>query len=99
MDYFNENNKVKQLLLQNMLSVPGVASVALNSEHEPDITIVQENLKWIVNMNINCFSYVNIWSVIRQVQAKSYYTMEKLLQHKEAVEVNVNVFEIITENN
>lgn len=100
MEYFNEkeNEKIYQILKQNVLAVPGVASIAKNKNDNLKIDINKSNLGWIVNININCFSYVNIWAVMRQVQNQARYVIEKINKHKETVEINVNVFDLIEED-
>ncbi|MGL5268215.1 MAG: hypothetical protein ACRC8P_00370 [Spiroplasma sp.] len=100
MSEFNNKDyeKVYQILRQNILAVPGVASITKNKNDNLKIDINKSNLKWIVNININCFSYVNIWAVARQVQNQAKYIIEKINNHKESVEVNVNVFDLVEED-
>ncbi|MBE4704079.1 hypothetical protein [Spiroplasma platyhelix] len=100
MEDFNqkEHEKIYQTLKQSVLAVPGVASIAKNKNDNLKIDINKNNLGWIVNININCFSYVNIWSVMRQVQNQAKYIIEKISKHKENVEINVNVFDLIEED-
>lgn len=100
MSEFNNKNyqEIYQILRQNILSVPGVASIAKNKNDNLKIDINKSNLEWIVDININCFSYVNIWAVTRQVQNQAKYIIEKINNHKEPVEINVNVFDLIEED-
>lgn len=93
-----EHEKIYQTLKQNVLAVPGVASIAKNKNDNLKIDINKSNLGWTVNININCFSYVNIWSVMRQVQNQARYVIEKISNFKENVEINVNVFDLIEED-
>lgn len=87
--------KINRILKQNILFVPGVASITKNKDDNLIIDINKNNLGWIVNININCFSYVNIWAVMRQVQNQAKYTIEKINKYKETVIVNVNVFDLV----
>lgn len=100
MEHFSkeDNEKIYQVLKQSVLAVPGVASIAKNKNDNLKINIKKNNFGWIVNININCFSYVNIWSVTRQVQNQAKYIIEKFNKFKENVEINVNVFNLIDEN-
>lgn len=100
MEHFNkeDNEKIYQILKQNILAVPGVASIAKNKKDNLKININKNNLGWIVEINIDCFSYVNIWAVTKQVQNRAKYIIEKINNYKEPVKINVNVFDLIEEN-
>lgn len=98
MEHINNINEVYQVLAQNVLAIPGVASIPKDDKGKMRISINKNALGWAISININCFSYVNIWSVIRQVQVQAKYSLEKLNQHKEHVEVNINVFDLILED-
>lgn len=100
MSEFNNRDyeKIHLILKQNILSIPGVASIAKNKNDNFKIDISKNGLNWIVDININCFSYVNIWAVTRQVQNQAKYIIEKINKHKEPVQINVNVFDLIEED-
>lgn len=93
-----EHEKIYQTLKQSILAVPGVASITKNKTENLKIEINKSNAGWVVNININCFSYVNIWSVMRQVQNQAKYIIEKQNKKEENIEINVNVFDLIEED-
>lgn len=93
-----EHEKIYQTLKQSILAVPGVASITKNKTENLKIEINKSNSGWVVNININCFSYVNIWSVMRQVQNQAKYIIEKQNKKEENIEINVNVFDLIEED-
>jgi len=89
---------MKEVLFQNILSVPGIAAIYSSAETKiPEIEINKTDIGLIININIICFFSVNIWVVMKQAQMRAKYTIEKISNYQDQVEVNINVCDLIEE--
>lgn len=82
---------IKKELSESILFVPGVASI-----YKPNgIKINKSPLGWIIDINIICFFNNNIWNIMNQAQINLKYTVEKISNHQDNVQLNIMVCDLI----